>query len=57
MDYTVKNLLSPYIYNDITDIYKTDKFACFKNKTVLITGAGQLIGYYLTCVFLAGNDG
>lgn len=56
MDYTVKTLLAPYIYNDIASIYNKDSFECFKNKTVFITGAGQLAGYYLACAFLIGND-
>lgn len=56
MEYTVQKLLSPYIYNDIADFYSTGKFSCFKNKTVFITGAGELTGYYLACGFLIGND-
>ena len=56
MEYTVKNLLSPYIYNDIASVYHKDSFDCFRNKTVFITGAGQLLGYYLACAFLIGND-
>jgi len=56
MEYTVQNLLSPYIYNDIADIYNPEIFSCFRNKTVFISGAGNLTGYYLTCSFLMGND-
>lgn len=57
MEYTVKKLLSPYLYNDIASICQSNlNFDCFKNKTVFITGAGQLVGYYLACAFLIGND-
>lgn len=56
MDYSVKKLLSPYIYNDIATIYSKESFACFRNKTVFITGAGSSLGRYLAYAFLMGND-
>ncbi len=42
--------------SDIAEICGAFNFSCFKNKTVLITGAGQLPGYYLACAFLINND-
>lgn len=57
MEYEVKQLLNPYIYNDILSITNGDiDFTRFKNKTVLITGAGQLLGFYLACAFLINSD-
>lgn len=57
MDYKVSDVLNPYIYEDIKTIsdYPLD-WSRFDNKTVLITGAGGFIGYYLTCAFLIRND-
>ncbi len=57
MEYEVKNLLKSNLYNDIEKIAKTENdFSEFKNKTVLITGAGELLGFYLSCAFLISND-
>lgn len=53
----VKDLLKPYIYEDLLTVAKCSvDFSLFKNKTVLITGAGNLLGYYLVCTFLVNND-
>lgn len=57
MDNRVEQLLNPSIYSDIVSITKGDTdFGCFKNKSVMITGAGQLLGYYIACAFLVSND-
>lgn len=57
MEYEVKQLLNPNLYSDIFSITdgSTD-FSRFNNKTVLITGAGQLLGIYLASAFLINND-
>ncbi|MCH5303502.1 MAG: NAD(P)-dependent oxidoreductase [Ruminococcus sp.] len=55
MEYEVKQLLKPALYSDIINISEND-FSKFKNKTVLITGAGELLGFYLACAFLVNND-
>ena len=53
----VKDLLKPYIYEDLLTVAKCPiDFSLFKNKTVLITGAGDLLGYYLVSAFLINND-
>lgn len=57
MDYEVKKLLSNKLYCDILSITDGDTdFTEFKNKTVVITGAGKLLGYYLACAMLISND-
>lgn len=57
MDYKVENNIKKSIYSDIEEIIKTDvDWNRFDGKTVLITGAGGFIGYYLVLTFLARND-
>lgn len=57
MDYKVQDMIHPYIYEDIKKISDADiDWSRFKNKTLLLTGAGGFIGYYLTCAILIRND-
>lgn len=57
MEYEVKQLLNPNLYSDIFSITDgSTVFSRFNNKTVLITGAGQLLGIYLASAFLINND-
>ncbi len=57
MDCKASQVLHPYIYEDIKTVsdYPLD-WEKLENKTVLITGAGGFIGYYLTCALLIRND-
>ncbi len=53
----VNTLLNYELYSDILRVTESDvNFNEFKGKTVLITGAGGLLGFYLTCAFLISND-
>ncbi len=57
MENKVANLINPYLYRDIISITEGGMdFDRFKNKTVLITGAGELVGYYIACALLIYND-
>lgn len=57
MDYNVKSNVNEYVYNDIYEVTQTDiPWESFENKTILITGAGGFIGYYLTTSLLLRND-
>ncbi len=57
MAYNVENNIKKSVYSDICEIISTPiDWDRFKNKTVLITGAGGFIGYYLVLAFLARND-
>lgn len=56
MEYKLKNLLTPCLYEDIENIVNNADTEMFRNKTVLITGAGKLTGYYLACSLLICND-
>lgn len=57
MDYNVKSNVKKTVYSDITEITNTNvDWSRFDGKTVLITGAGGFIGYYLVLTFLARND-
>lgn len=53
----VKQFLKSSLYKNILEIaeYPVD-WKNFKNKTVLLTGAGGFIGFYLTLAFLLRND-
>ena len=45
------------LYSDILSIVDGDTdFTVFKNKTIVITGASTLLGYYLACAMLISND-
>ncbi len=57
MEYNVKNILTPELYGDILSITDSDTdFERFKNKTIIVTGAGQLTGFYIVCALLLSND-
>lgn len=57
MDCKVKDNVKKGVYSDICEITSADlPWNELKDKTVLITGAGGFIGYYLVLAFLARND-
>lgn len=57
MDYKIKSNVNEFVYNDIYEITQTEiPWQDFNNKTILITGAGGFIGYYLTLSLLLRND-
>ncbi len=57
MDNEVSMLLADNLYEDILNVVKSDvDFSKFKNKTVLINGAHELLGFYLACALLVSND-
>lgn len=57
MENEVRQLLSPKLYSDILSVTEgSADFSRFNNKTVLITGAGQMLGIYLSCALLIHND-
>lgn len=57
MDCNVENNVKKAVYSDIFEITSADlSWNKFKDKTVLITGAGGFIGYYLVLTFLLRND-
>lgn len=53
----VKALLDVNLYEDIKHVAESGvNLSPLKNKTVVITGAGGLLGFYLTCALLIIND-
>lgn len=57
MENEVKMILNLNLYEDILRIAQSDiNFSKFRNKTVLISGAGELLGFYLVCSLLISND-
>ena len=56
MNFEVNKLLPPHLYNDIYAITKRLSLTPFNNKTVIITGAAQPLGMYLSCTLLINND-
>lgn len=57
MAYNVKDNVKKNVYSDICEITSADiNWSRFKNKTVLITGAGGFIGSFLVLSFLNRND-
>ena len=57
MDYKIKSNVNEFVYKDIHEITQTEiPWGDFNNKTILITGAGGFIGYYLTASLLLRND-
>ena len=57
MDYNVQSNIKKTVFSDIKEITNTNvDWNRFDGKTVLITGAGGFIGYYLVLTFLARND-
>lgn len=57
MDYKIKSNVNEFVYNDAYEITQSEiPWESFNNKTILITGAGGFIGYYLTLSLLLRND-
>ena len=57
MVYEINTLIHEYIYNDILTVADAQlPWNKMNNKTILITGAGGFIGYYLTMAMLIRND-
>lgn len=57
MENEVKLLLELNLYEDILSITESGiDFSGFKNKTVMVSGASQLVGFYTVCAFLISND-
>lgn len=57
MAYKVENNVKKTVYSDICEITSANlEWDKFKGKTVLLTGAGGFIGYYLVLTFLVRND-
>ena len=57
MDYRIKSNVNEFVYKDVYEITRTEiPWEDFNNKTILITGAGGFIGYYLTASLLLRND-
>ena len=56
MKFEVNNILPPYLYNDMLEVSKRLRLTPFNGKTVIITGAAQPLGIYLSCVLLINND-
>ena len=57
MDYKVRACVGDGVYRDLTEMAQSGAdFAKMKDATVLITGAGGFIGFYLTAALLLRND-
>ena len=57
MDYKVKDNVKKSVYANLLDIAEAPiAWEKLKNKTLLLTGAGGFIGYYMTCGILLRND-
>ncbi len=57
MAFNVKDCVSEGVFADLQEIAHSNvDFSQLKNSTVLITGAGGFIGYYLTAALLLRND-
>ncbi|WP_270301699.1 NAD-dependent epimerase/dehydratase family protein [Terrisporobacter petrolearius] len=57
MDYKIKSNVNEFVYNDAYEITQAKiPWESFNNNTILITGAGGFIGYYLTLSLLLRND-
>ena len=56
MEFEVNNLLPPYLYNDMLGLTKRLNLKPLNGKTVIITGAAQTLGIYLSCALLINND-
>lgn len=53
----IKTLLPKNLAEDITRITESDiNFSRFENKTVLISSACSMLGFYTVCAFLISND-
>ncbi len=57
MDYSVKDNSKKAVYQDVCEIADYSlPWEKLKNKTLMLTGAGGFIGYYLVLALLARND-
>ncbi len=57
MDYKVKDHVKKSVYRNLEDIANANlSWDKLKGKTLLLTGAGGFIGYYMTCGLLLRND-
>lgn len=57
MDYKVKDCVKKSIYTNLEDIANAPiSWDKLRGKTLLLTGAGGFIGYYMTCGILLRND-
>lgn len=57
MDYKVKDCVKSTIYDNLKDIAEAKiSWDKLRNKTLLLTGAGGFIGYYMTLGLLLRND-
>ena len=57
MDYKVKDYVKKSIYTNLEDIANAPiSWDKLRGKTLLLTGAGGFIGYYMTCGILLRND-
>lgn len=57
MDYSVKNNLHPYVFEDIKTITDSNlNWPCLNDKTVFITGGNGFIAFYTVCAILIRND-
>lgn len=57
MDYKVIDYVKKSVYSDLEEVASSNvDWARFKNKTILITGAGGFIGYYMCLSLLLRND-
>lgn len=57
MDYKVKDFVKSTIYKNLEEIATSEiSWDKLKNKTLLLTGAGGFIGYYMTLGILLRND-
>ena len=58
MAFKVQSCVKASVYSDLEEIARSNvDFQQLKNQSVLITGAGGFIGYYLTAALLLRNDG
>ena len=57
MAFNVQDCVTAGVYRDLSEIASSSiDFSRLKNSTVLITGAGGFIGFYLTAALLLRND-
>ena len=57
MAFKVQSCVKASVYSDLEEIARSNvDFKQLKNQSVLITGAGGFIGYYLTAALLLRND-
>lgn len=56
MEYKVQDCVKKSVYSDVYEIASASYLEKLKNSSVLITGAGGFIGFYLTAALLLRND-